>query len=303
MNYVATKLKQALFVNGVISIHYFEYTSEFRYSGESHDFWELIYCDKGTLKINAGNNEFILEHGQAFLHPPRQFHNVRADRERAANSIILSFESDTAELYGIADKIINTDPYVANALFSVLREAKLSFSNPLGLVHDEQLIRKNERAPFASEQIIQNYIELLLIHVIRQAKNSLPFPELPPSVPQSSLLDEMLAYMKEHLGEKITFETLTKVFSVSPTTLKKLFSNAFEHGAMEQLTRMRIAHSKELLREGQLSCTDIAALCGFCSVHHYSNVFKKYESMSPTEYKKSIKAMLEYGTSDSAQAF
>lgn len=293
MNYVPTRLSQSLFVSSVISIHYFEYTAQFSYEGESHDFWELIFCDKGRLKINAGNEEYVLERGQAFLHPPRQFHSVRSEGGRSANSIILSFNSDTQELYRVADSVILTDKYVATSLFSILREAKYSFENELGKLHEARLIRKDSEEQFASEQIIQNYIELLLIHLIRkETKRELP-SDMTPDVRKSALVDSIVAYMKENIDSKITFTDLTKRFSVSSTTLKKLFGSTFGHGAMEHLTRMRVEYSKELLRDGKHSCTDIAAMCGFCSVHHYSGVFRKYELMSPTEYVKSIKSMLE----------
>lgn len=293
MNYIATKLEQSLFVASVISIHYFEYTAEFHYAGESHDFWELIFCDKGQLKIDAGEHTHILEHGQAFLHPPKQYHNVCVDGGHSANSIILSFNSDTEELWRIADRVINTDTYVATSLFSILREAQNSFSNELGKLYEARLIRKDFTDYYASEQIIQNYIELLLIHLIRNSDNSTAFPELPPDVKKDTLMDGILSYMNDNIGKKITFTDITKKFSVSPTTLKKLFLRTFGHGAIEHLTRMRITHSKELLRDGRYSCTDIAGMCGFCSVHHYSGVFRKYEGMSPTEYVKSIKSMLE----------
>ena len=292
MQYVATKLEQSLFINSIISIHYFEYTPNFRYEGESHDFWELIYCDNGSLSIVAGDRELILKHGEAYIHPPCQFHNVRVHGDRAANSIILSFESDSKELHSVADRVLSTDSYVSTALFSILREARVSFCNPLGKLHEARLIRKNTVEKFASEQIIQNYTELLLIHLIRRTHETEEFPELPP-VSNSSLLEDILKYMSENLGSKITFSDLTKRFSVSSTTLKNLFSRTYSHGAMEHLTRMRIDAAKELLRTGRYSCTDIASSCGFCSVHHFSGVFRKYESCSPTEYVGSIKSMLE----------
>lgn len=296
MNYIATKLHQELFVNSIISIHYFEYTRDFKYAGESHDFWEMIFCDKGELKIAAGDRELILKRGEAFIHPPCQFHNVKAHGDSSANSIILSFYSDTEQLYEASDKVISTDSYVASALFSILREAKISFEDDLGKLHVARLIRKDRAELFASEQIIQNYTELLLIHIIRQEQNTNAFPEIPHQNEKNGLMDGIINYMHENLGNKITFSDLTKKFSVSPTTLKKLFDKTYSHGAMEHLTRMRIERSKELLRDGRYSCTDIASLCGFCSVHHFSGVFRKYEAMSPTEYIKSIKSMLEETT-------
>ena len=69
MQYVSTQLRHSLNIESVVSIHYFEYTADFRYPGEEHDFWELIYCDKGELRISAGDHDLLLRHGQAFLHP------------------------------------------------------------------------------------------------------------------------------------------------------------------------------------------------------------------------------------------
>ncbi len=292
MQYVTTKMTRSLELCGIISIHYFEYTADFFFEGESHDFWELILCDKGELCITAGERELILRNGQAFLHPPKQFHSVRTNGE-TANSVIISFESPTPELFSIADKVLYTDGYVSTALFSVIKEAQMSFENKLGRVCDPRLIRQQRQKPFASEQMIQNYAELLLIHLIRLENMQDSAAQLPTNVKRSEFAEKISEYMESELSQKIKFNDIAKRFSISPTSLKKLFSDTYGHGAMEHLTHMRIERAKQLLREEKLSCTEIATLCGFCSVHHFSNAFKKYEKMSPMEYVKSIKAMLE----------
>ena len=293
MRYVATFLKKTLCVDSIVSVHYYEYTPLFRYDGESHDFWELIYCDKGRLWIQAGERELQLGAGQAFLHPPGQYHNVRSATDSSANSIIFSFYSNAEELYRISDCVTDADPYTVNALFSVLREARASFQNPLGRVFDSQLLRKEHSDSFASEQVIQNYIELILIHMIRKTDTQDRFFELASDTKKHALLDSVVEYMKEHLSEKITFGSLTSHFSVSPTTMKKIFKTHFGCGAMAYLTTLRIDEAKRLLLDGKISCTAIAERCGFCSVHHFSRVFKENVNMSPTEYVNSVKAMLE----------
>ena len=293
MNYVSTVLNRELIIDSIVSIHYFEYPVDFYYPGESHDFWELIYCDKGRLRIHAGDRDLVLCHGQAFLHPPGQYHNVQVEDRESSNSIILSFHSDTTELISIADRVIRTDSYTANALFSILRESQWSFANPLNKVYDAQLIRKEKSQYFASEQIIQCYIDLLLVHLIRAENAGDRFPELPSSNDRNPLLERIVEYMKEHMSEKLTFPMLTTRFSVSPTTLKKLFRTYYGSGTMEFLVNLRIDRAKELLRKERLSCTEIASQCGFCSIHHFSKSFKESTGMSPTEYVKSVKAMLE----------
>ena len=293
MRYVPTSLSRELSLESVVSIHYFEYTSHFAYPGESHDFWELIYCDKGALEIFDGSEWCALPHGQAYLHPPGQFHNVRPAGETAANSIIVSFYSDTETLHRIADRILFLDQYATVALFSILREAKASFHNNLGQTYDAQLLRKERADYFGSEQVIQNYIELLLIHLIRKQDSREQQPDLPAEMRQNPLFDRIVAYMKENLHKKMTFGEICETFSVSSTTLKNLFRSMCGCGTMEYLTELRIQRAKSLLLGGKHSCTDIAELCGFCSVHHFSKVFKDTVRMSPTEYVKSVKAMLE----------
>lgn len=277
----------------MVSIHYFEYTPQFGYPGESHDFWELVYCDKGILNLQGGADWYILSPGQAYLHPPGQFHNMRIEKNEAANSIILSFYSHTEALWQIAGKILITDGDIENLLLSVLREAKDCFRNPLGKTYDAQLIRKEENAAFGAEQIIQNDIELLLIDLIRKNDRRHRRCDFPSEKKHDPLLNDMIQYMKEHLGQKLTIGDLVSRFSVSPTTVKKLFRTSCGCGAMAYFTELRVEHAKGLLLGGQLSCTDIAERCGFCSVHHFSKVFKDSVHMSPTEYVHSIKAMLE----------
>lgn len=293
MNYIATNLRKSIEVTSIVSIHYYEYTSDFAYPGESHDFWEIIYCDKGELKITADDKIYILGMGQAFLHSPLQYHNVEPANESPANSVILSFYSDSEKLRELCDAPIEFDGYARNSLFSIIREAKASFDNPLGRLGEPVLMRKEREELYASEQVIQNYIELLMIHLIRRQDYSVSFPELPREERNVRTVKLVVDHMINNMSEKIEFSDLTKRFSVSPTTLKKLFKENYHCGTMEYLTSLRIERAKELLRGGKHTCTEISSLCGFCSVHHFSKVFKEKCGISPTEYLKTVKSMLD----------
>lgn len=295
MKYVETKLLRDVDIQGMVSIHYFEYTPQFKFEGEAHDFWELIFCDKGALVIDAGERRLTLQRGQMFIHPPMQFHNVRAAGGTSANSVILSFMSDAGELCEICDKVMNADNFTVTALFSILREARSSFSNAQGKVYDSRLNRKENSPIFASDQMIQCYMELLLINLVRISRASSVPRQIPNSTVDNSILSAIVEYMKQNIDVDISFSDICETFALSPTTIKKMFSKAFGHGAMSHLSKLRIERAKELLREGAMSCTDIAAACGFCSVHHFSGAFKKYEGMAPTDYVKTVKALLEEG--------
>lgn len=53
--YESISLMENLVITEIYSIHYFEYTKDFVYEGESHDFWELLCVDNGVIEVTAGD--------------------------------------------------------------------------------------------------------------------------------------------------------------------------------------------------------------------------------------------------------
>lgn len=53
MTYVKTRLQHSIDIDAIITLHYFEYMKNFEFKGESHNFWEFLYVDKGTVAVRA----------------------------------------------------------------------------------------------------------------------------------------------------------------------------------------------------------------------------------------------------------
>lgn len=73
MAYKSTHLKREFIINEIITIHYFEYMKDFFFSGESHDFWELMYVDKGELRVTADASVHLLGTGDVIFIAPTNF--------------------------------------------------------------------------------------------------------------------------------------------------------------------------------------------------------------------------------------
>ena len=56
--YTATVLKNEFAVKKIYTLHYFEYSKNFIFSGEKHNFWEFLYVDKGEVEIIADDRTF-----------------------------------------------------------------------------------------------------------------------------------------------------------------------------------------------------------------------------------------------------
>ena len=63
MGYVSTRMKKEINIESIVTIHYFEYMKNFVFQGESHDFWELLYVDKGEVSVRAENEWLTLHAG------------------------------------------------------------------------------------------------------------------------------------------------------------------------------------------------------------------------------------------------
>ena len=73
-------VEPVLSVKELYTLYYFHHESGYRFAGESHDFWEIIYVDKGRASGINGTEPYTLEKGQIIFHHPNVFHNFRTAR-------------------------------------------------------------------------------------------------------------------------------------------------------------------------------------------------------------------------------
>lgn len=62
----------------IITLHYFEYMKNFEFKGESHNFWEFLYVDKGTVAVRADDTWTTLYTGDIIFHQPNEFHAIKS---------------------------------------------------------------------------------------------------------------------------------------------------------------------------------------------------------------------------------
>ena len=75
--WVKVPLKNIISVTRVVTLLCYDLSPKFYTSGESHDFWELVYVDRGELEIRAGDDLRHLKQGEIAFHQPNEFHSVR----------------------------------------------------------------------------------------------------------------------------------------------------------------------------------------------------------------------------------
>ena len=282
MEYVMTKLDTAVSVDGIYTVHYFEYAKDFAYSGEVHNFWELVYADKKSLYVTAGASEIHLAVGQMYLHRPNEFHNIRCDGSHAANSVIVSFSSDCEALLSIAGMVIDCTSEEKRLLGGMIKEAESVFSTPLGVPYI-RIMQKSGKGAFGGEQLIRLYLEQLLILLVRGngRENSSKIGS------DDKVLAKICDYLEQNIHRPLCFSDIVKHFNLSASVVKRIFREQMGCGVMECFNRIRVDAAKELIRESDQNFTEIAASLCFGSSQYFTTVFKRISGMTPTEYRAS----------------
>lgn len=102
----STTLKKEIAIDKIFTIHYFEYQSDFYFEGETHNFWEFLYVDKGEVCVTADTTQFFLKRGDIIFHKPNEFHNLRAYGNTAPNLVVISFSSTSPAMQFFNNKLL-----------------------------------------------------------------------------------------------------------------------------------------------------------------------------------------------------
>lgn len=296
MGYKSTLLRPAAIVRRVISIHYFEYMSDFSFPGESHDFWEFVCVDKGVIDVMAGDKRIPLKRGNIIFHKPMEFHTIITNGKIAPNLVVIGFECSSPCIKAFEDQVLSIQETERALLAQIIIEARNSFSGRLDDPYQEELCRLPAQTAFGSEQLIGNYLEELIIHLYRRYFVKPDQPKAagkPESRIRNDTYNRVVRYMEEHIGEHLTIDTICRANLTGRSQLQKLFREAQGCGVIDYFSTMKIDAAKQLIRDHQLNFTEISDRLGYTSVHYFSRQFKKLTGMTPSEYAASIRILSE----------
>lgn len=287
VTYIKTNLPSIINVSKIVTIHYDEYDKNFVFEGEKHDFWELVYVDKGQVEICRDNTSLTLSQGEMIFHRPNEFHSIRAYNS-SPNFFVISFVcSSPAMLYFEGFHTV-LDKELKPFLSSIMHEAEKTFEIPKNDPFLNKL-KKKENAAIGGEQLIKLYLEELMILLVRsiiEKKQGTVFPSKESM--ESHLVTDIKNYIEEKTTEVFRISELCKNIGYSKSYLSKIFHEQTGQTLATYAIKAKIKKAKQLIREGNLNFTQISDLLAFDNPQYFSRVFKRVVGMTPTEFKASL---------------
>lgn len=290
MPFTPTVISRPVRVDRVVTVHYFEYSSSYYFEGEQHDFWEFVYGDKGEVDVLAGGRELRLGRGSLLIHPPGEFHALRATGSSAPNLVVASFFCEGDALARLGEGPYPMGEAERALIGGIVAEAERAFATPLDDPTTTALERRPD-APLGAEQLVAAYMEELLIRLLRAGA---PEPRgAGPMEPQSrnEVFLRVDAYLAERLSQTLTLDRICRDNLVGRSRLQQIFHAETGGGVMEYFGRRKIEAAKEMIRRDDGNFTEIANRLGYQSIYYFSRHFKKVTGMTPSEYASGVRAL------------
>lgn len=274
-------------IKEIKSLFYFEFSKDYRNFGESHDFWEIVYVDKGEIEATADEKTVNVKWGQAIFHKPNEFHNIIANKTVAPNIFITSFVCNSPAMKFFENKVMEISPRQREIIRALIDDSKETH-----LISDFMPYKKNKPltdVPIGGIQMIKLYIEQLLISLLRSGKevenSGILFAD---EAVTGERVKDIIGYMSNALFGKFSVEKMCVHFGYSKAYLSKIFKEETGRTLLEYYTDMKISEARRMIREKKYNFAQISDLLCFDNPRYFSRVFKRVTGLTPQEYKKSV---------------
>lgn len=282
------KISNLLNIQKIVTIHYQALERNYVFPEETHDFWEINYADKEDITVGLGKEKIKLKQGEIVFIKPNQPHYVESG-DKEPNLFIISFTCRSPSMQFFCDKKYELPEKFRYLLQNIMSEATETFNLPEFDPHLTELKLK-DNPNLGGEQIIKNSLETLLIYLLRHAQKKDFFQEFFVSkiADSTELQDEIVRILKKRVYDKFRLEDLRDELHYGTTQLCTFFRKKTGMTIYQTYLKLKIDEAKKLIRKN-LSFAEIADKLCFDSVSTFTFVFKKHVSMTPSEYRNSIK--------------
>ena len=106
-------------------------------------------------------------------------------------------------------------------------------------------------------------------------------------------IERAVHYFNENYSKPISIEQYASEHLVSVNWFIHNFKNVMKVPPMQYIVSLRIAAAKGYLENSNKNITEIANTIGYDNALYFSRLFRKYTGVTPTEYRKRSKILIE----------
>ena len=272
-------------VTQIMSIHYFEFKHDFNFSGETHDYWELVYIDRGSAIVTADEHRMSLSQGEIVFHKPGESHSIASDPADPPTVFIITFRCDSEDMKFFCGRRMNVPTPLRKYISEMLSDGQEAYRFAEDSPYVVELKRR-EDGVFGSEQLLKLNLEMLLLKLIRSTV--LPKIENAENKRYEGLTGEIMDILTNNVYGNVTVDAISKTLGFSRTHVSSVFKKNCGKTITQYLTELKISEAKYLIRKELYNISQISDFLCYDNAHYFCRVFKKETGMTPKQYSLSV---------------
>jgi AraC-like DNA-binding protein len=238
--------------------------------------FEITYLCKGTLTFFTDDQTHHLSGGDIYISFPNEAHSTGA--VPISLNEMYWFQLDTSaddflflgkewkekiidELYKVNSRLINTN---TGEMQKLMKEFyRLTYN-------------QNEDEKFHAASALIYFLSQLISYSKKQEKII------------TNDIQAAVDYILANIYENISLDYLAELSGLSLSRFKQKFCQQLGFTPREYINFQKVEASKAMLGKGK-NVTDTAIELGFSTSNYFSSVFKRFTTLSPSDYLRSIK--------------
>lgn len=151
--------------------------------------------------------------------------------------------------------------------FTIILENLLTLAN-----------KKSTHSELLSSQLLNTLVtNVLIINAVHQENASDTI---------AVKIKQIKDYLDGNFKKKIPLDMIADEFFISKYHMSREFKKAYGITIANYIIAKRITHAKELLRFTDMQIEEIGRLCGIDDNSYFNKVFRKFEGMTASDYRK-----------------
>lgn len=274
------KVNPILEITDIYSLFEAHFDHKYTFHGETHNFWECVYVQNGTISVSGNERVYTLSKGDVIFHKPLELHKFSIESTLGADLFIFSFSVKgdlPSQLKYNVFKLNEEKEAFMNAFLTFLRRENDKYPTP---EFKEYKFLREDNLSDKYLNIVTGFISIFLLNLSDDTS-----PCATDSSPNAEIFKKAVNYMNDNISNQLSIEQIARFCNISPTGLKRVFRKYSGLGIHKYYLKIKINAAIELLKDGH-TISDTANILGFSNQGYFSFVFKRETDKNPSQYKK-----------------
>ncbi len=255
----------------------------FRAISHWHDDLEFILILEGQMFYDVNGQKISLQAGEGIFVNSRCLHYGYSDTHTDCLfiCILLSPLLLSVNKY-FTENCLN--PLIQNVHY-VYQKLNPSVQWQNTILHDLENLYEENKDKIQPFMILERAVRICRL----LAENMGCFPDCNKNAEDILILTAMIGYVQKNYAHKILLKDISSSGNCCKTKCTSLFRKYLNTSPIIYLNRYRLDKAVFLLRNTEMSVTDIAYACGFSNSSYFCELFHKYYHATPKIYKSTVR--------------